>query len=116
MVAAPTPHMKEGGTVSFLIAVTVLHTHVRAYSGAYVYVPRALPPRVGGAGRAPKRWRIRMRCLGKLGMLIFGLTGGIATGKSTVSDILSELGCPVIDTDVLARRGKLTFDFSWSCE
>ena len=38
-------------------------------------------------------------------MLIFGLTGGIATGKSTVSDILQELGCPIIDADVLARRG-----------
>ena len=49
-------------------------------------------------------------------MLIFGLTGGIATGKSTVSDILSELRCPVIDADVLARRGKLTFDVSKSCE
>ena len=38
-------------------------------------------------------------------MLIFGLTGGIATGKSTVSDALAELGCPVIDADVLARKG-----------
>ena len=38
-------------------------------------------------------------------MLIFGLTGGIATGKSTVSDALAELGCPVIDADVLAKKG-----------
>jgi dephospho-CoA kinase len=37
-------------------------------------------------------------------MLIFGLTGGIASGKSTVSRMLEELGCPVIDADVLARR------------
>ncbi|CAI8027904.1 Dephospho-CoA kinase domain-containing protein [Geodia barretti] len=37
-------------------------------------------------------------------MLIFGLTGGIASGKSTVSRILEELGCPVVDADVLARR------------
>jgi dephospho-CoA kinase len=31
------------------------------------------------------------------------LTGGIATGKSTVAKILSELGLPVIDADKIAR-------------
>lgn len=31
------------------------------------------------------------------------LTGGIATGKSTVSLIFSQLGIPVIDTDIIAR-------------
>ena len=33
-----------------------------------------------------------------------GLTGGIASGKSTVADMFSELGIPVIDTDVIARE------------
>jgi dephospho-CoA kinase len=33
-----------------------------------------------------------------------GLTGGIASGKSTVSRQLAELGCRVIDADVLARE------------
>ena len=38
-------------------------------------------------------------------MLIVGLTGGIATGKSTVSDLLREKhGIPIIDADVLARK------------
>ena len=32
------------------------------------------------------------------------LTGGIASGKTLVSDRLEELGVPVIDTDVLARE------------
>jgi dephospho-CoA kinase len=32
------------------------------------------------------------------------LTGGIASGKSTVSRQLAELGCHVIDADVLARE------------
>lgn len=32
-----------------------------------------------------------------------GLTGGIATGKSTVVDVLMKLGVPVIDADVEAR-------------
>jgi dephospho-CoA kinase len=33
-----------------------------------------------------------------------GLTGGIASGKSTVSDLFAKLGVPVIDTDQLARE------------
>lgn len=33
-----------------------------------------------------------------------GLTGGIASGKSTVSAILAELGAIVIDADLLARE------------
>lgn len=33
-----------------------------------------------------------------------GLTGGIASGKSTVAKILRDLGLPVIDADSLARR------------
>lgn len=35
---------------------------------------------------------------------IIGLTGGIATGKSTVSKILTDNGYVVIDADVLARK------------
>ena len=38
-------------------------------------------------------------------MYIFGLTGGIASGKSTVSRHLQGLGCPVIDADIIARQG-----------
>ncbi len=33
-----------------------------------------------------------------------GLTGGVASGKSTVSAVLAELGAVVIDADVLARE------------
>jgi len=36
--------------------------------------------------------------------LLVGLTGGLATGKSTVSEALRQLGCVVIDADVLARE------------
>jgi dephospho-CoA kinase len=32
------------------------------------------------------------------------LTGGIASGKSTVANLFAELGVPVIDTDVIARE------------
>ncbi|KAH9170449.1 CoaE-domain-containing protein [Lactarius sanguifluus] len=37
-------------------------------------------------------------------MSVIGLTGGIATGKSTVSAQLVARGIPVIDADVLARE------------
>lgn len=43
--------------------------------------------------RPPKRRPLRV-----------GLTGGIASGKSTVSRLFEALGVPVIDTDVLARE------------
>lgn len=36
-------------------------------------------------------------------MKIIGLTGGIASGKSTVSNMLKELGAIVIDADLISR-------------
>lgn len=36
--------------------------------------------------------------------LRIGLTGGVASGKSTVARMFSELRVPVIDTDVIARE------------
>lgn len=33
-----------------------------------------------------------------------GLTGGIASGKSTVANLFAALGVPIIDTDVIARQ------------
>ncbi|WP_125702909.1 dephospho-CoA kinase [Lacticaseibacillus daqingensis] len=35
---------------------------------------------------------------------LLGLTGGIATGKSTVAAVFKRLGCPVVDADVIARE------------
>ena len=37
-------------------------------------------------------------------MLIIGITGGIASGKTSVSDAFAELGVPIVDTDVIARK------------
>ena len=36
--------------------------------------------------------------------MIVGLTGGIASGKTAVSDRFAALGVPVIDTDLIARE------------
>lgn len=36
--------------------------------------------------------------------LIIGLTGGIASGKTLVSDQLATLGATIVDTDILARE------------
>ncbi|HYJ40619.1 MAG TPA: dephospho-CoA kinase [Steroidobacteraceae bacterium] len=33
-----------------------------------------------------------------------GLTGGIASGKSTVANLFAALGVPIVDTDLLARE------------
>lgn len=38
-------------------------------------------------------------------MFIVGLTGGLATGKSTVLSIFREKGIAVIDADEVARKG-----------
>ena len=36
--------------------------------------------------------------------MIIGLTGSIASGKSTVSQMLQDLGYPVVDADLVARQ------------
>jgi dephospho-CoA kinase len=36
--------------------------------------------------------------------LVVGLTGGIASGKSTVADMIKQMGIEVIDADIEARR------------
>lgn len=42
-------------------------------------------------------------------MYLIGLTGGIGSGKSTVCGYFKELGCPIIDADVIAYKGANAF-------
>lgn len=45
-------------------------------------------------------------------MYLIGLTGGIATGKSTISQIFIDNHIPIIDADLIARKGMiLIFSF-----
>ena len=37
-------------------------------------------------------------------MFIIGLTGGIASGKTSISSMLEEMGFPIVDADAIARR------------
>src|SRR5205085_1298092 len=66
----------------------------------YVVFARAAVPSWAAGARAflPTHFALEAR------MLLVGLTGNIASGKSTVSRLLSERGATIIDADVLARR------------
>ncbi|HOR86201.1 MAG TPA: dephospho-CoA kinase [Bacillota bacterium] len=52
-------------------------------------------------------------------MMVIGLTGGIASGKSTVSAKLKELGAAIIDVDILARsvvsKGEIAYNRIIQC-
>lgn len=39
-------------------------------------------------------------------MFIVAITGGIASGKSTVSKVFARNGIPIIDADQIARESK----------
>lgn len=47
-------------------------------------------------------------------MYIIGLTGSIASGKSTVSRILAECGAPIVDADLIAREIAKRGQAGWS--
>jgi dephospho-CoA kinase len=67
-----------------------------SYAGAETDVTRAFPAAYGAEDRVNT-----LRDTGDA--LLLGVTGSIATGKTTVAKMLEELGAPVVDFDVLSR-------------
>ena len=47
-------------------------------------------------------------------MIVAGLTGGIATGKSTVSNFLAEAGAQIVDADRIAREAVAGGTETWT--
>ncbi len=45
-----------------------------------------------------------LSALTEVNVYTIGLTGGISSGKSTVSAMLEQLGAAIIDTDIIARK------------
>ncbi len=68
-----------------------------SYAGAESDLSTAYP---GSYGEMSQLEFIR----GKDNRLLIGVTGSIATGKSTVAAMLEERGAPIIDFDILARQ------------
>jgi dephospho-CoA kinase len=68
-----------------------------SYAGAEMDVASAFPMSYGGMKRLED-------LRGDDGRMLIGVTGGIGSGKTTVANMLQELGAPIIDFDVLARN------------
>ncbi len=68
-----------------------------SYAGAESDVTKAFPAAYGGFEQLEL-------LRGKDNRLLVGVTGGIATGKTTVANMLQDLGAPIIDFDVIARQ------------
>jgi len=67
-----------------------------SYAGAELDVTSAFPASYSGMEQ--------MESLrGKDGRLLLGVTGGIASGKTTVANMLADCGAPIIDFDLLSR-------------
>ena len=71
-----------------------------SYAGAEQDLTAAFPMSYGGLERLEKIRGGR----GRDRRLVLGVTGGIASGKSTVATMLEALGARMIDFDVLARE------------
>jgi dephospho-CoA kinase len=68
-----------------------------SFAGAELELGRAFPPSYSEVTALEK-------IKGTANILLLAVTGGIATGKSTVSKMLGDLGAPLIDFDLLARE------------
>ena len=68
-----------------------------SFAGAEQDLTDAFPLSYGGLQRLES-------LRGNDNRLLLGVTGGIASGKTTVANMLQELGAPIIDFDLIARK------------
>jgi dephospho-CoA kinase len=68
-----------------------------SYAGTEQDVTRAFPMAYGGM-------KDLEALRGKDNRMLLGVTGGIASGKTTVANMLAELGAPIVDFDLIARK------------
>jgi dephospho-CoA kinase len=96
VIAIPADRMEKG-----LRGLETLYRRGVRYpislAGAEQDLGKAFPPAYSDVHHLEK---IR----GRDNRLLLAVTGGIASGKSTVSKMLEEMGAPLIDFDVLARN------------
>jgi len=69
-----------------------------SFAGAECDVTQVFPPTYLGLDEMMEKVK------GDGRHFLLGVTGGIASGKSTVSEMLGELGAPLIDFDLIARQ------------
>ena len=69
-----------------------------SFAGAEGNMEHAFPPAYSRLATMIETLR------GKDNRLLLGVTGGIASGKTTVANMLGELGAPIVDFDLIARQ------------
>src|SRR5690606_28062270 len=78
----------------------------RAFRGRSGFASKSRSSLAGGASGAAASLRNARneRTLGEMALTVFGLTGGIGSGKSTVAAHFAKRGVPIVDADELARE------------
>ena len=69
-----------------------------SFSGAESVLEEAFPPAYAQLGTVMETLR------GQDNRMLLGVTGGIASGKTTVANMLEEMGAPIVDFDLIARQ------------
>jgi len=69
-----------------------------SYAGAEQDLAHAFPGSYGSFDQVHE-----IRGMGKDNRLVLGVTGVIASGKTTVANMLKELGAPIVDFDLISR-------------
>ena len=117
-IFAAFPEKLESFRKKGSVLVGDVHPDVVEVAGAFTPVPGGVGPltiamlmsntvraaRMRRAARRIRQLRRPRRSRGEKLMLRVGLTGGMATGKSTVASMLRNHDCPVLDADTIGHE------------